>query len=232
MTRVDVAGVQVTIDDAEILRGCDLIVEPHEVVALVGPNGSGKSSIMRALEAWIRQFDGVSGFESADVRIGAERFDLQLTNAVDGESFLWGARSYNAHTFGVQERLTTPERSTHGEERFNALARAIGATRKAVARPRVEPIDDPKRIDFDPFPWHSMGVWILTQMKRWGYIKGDIDYKAIAEQVYLTGDCGKIMKDLGMDVPTETYKSYTIMGKVFDPEKAEEYAKSFPIGRA
>jgi nitrate/nitrite transport system substrate-binding protein len=37
----------------------------------------------------------------------------------------------------------------------------------------------PDRIDFDPFPWHSMGVWILTQMKRWGYIEGDIDYKAV-----------------------------------------------------
>ena len=47
----------------------------------------------------------------------------------------------------------------------------------------------PDRIDFDPFPWHSMGVWILTQMKRWGYVKGDIDYKRIAEQVYLTADC-------------------------------------------
>ena len=26
----------------------------------------------------------------------------------------------------------------------------------------------PNRIDFDPFPWHSMAVWMLTQMKRWG----------------------------------------------------------------
>ena len=76
------------------------------------------------------------------------------------------------------------------------------------------------------------GVWILTQMKRWGYIKGDIDYKAIAEQVYLTADCGKIMKQLGMPVPDKTYESYTIMGKVFDPDKADEYAKSFAIGRA
>lgn len=92
--------------------------------------------------------------------------------------------------------------------------------------------DVPDRIDFDPFPWHSMGVWILTQMKRWGYIKGDIDYKAIAEQVYLTADCGKIMKDLGMPVPETTYKSYTIMGKVFDPNQAEAYTKSFSIGRA
>ncbi|KUO60737.1 MAG: nitrate ABC transporter substrate-binding protein [Alphaproteobacteria bacterium BRH_c36] len=90
----------------------------------------------------------------------------------------------------------------------------------------------PDRIDFDPFPWHSMGVWILTQMKRWGYVEGDIDYKGIAEKVYLTGDCAKVMKDLGMPVPDKTYESYTIMGKVFDPDKAEEYAKSFAIGRA
>ena len=33
-------------------------------------------------------------------------------------------------------------------------------------------LDVPDRIDFDPFPWHSMGVWILTQMKRWGVHQG------------------------------------------------------------
>src|SRR5215813_7437574 len=38
----------------------------------------------------------------------------------------------------------------------------------------------PDRIDFDPFPWQSMAIWILTQMKRWGYIKGGVDYKKIA----------------------------------------------------
>lgn len=91
--------------------------------------------------------------------------------------------------------------------------------------------DVPDRIDFDPFPWHSMGVWILTQMKRWGYIEGDVDYKGIAEQVYLTADCGKLMKDLGMKVPETTYRSYTIMGKTFDPAKPEEYVASFPIKR-
>jgi nitrate/nitrite transport system substrate-binding protein len=66
----------------------------------------------------------------------------------------------------------------------------------------------PDRIDFDPFPWHSMGVWILTQMKRWGYIEGDIDYKGVAEQVYLAADARKIMTDLGYDAPDETYKSH------------------------
>ena len=43
---------------------------------------------------------------------------------------------------------------------------------------------DPNRIDFDPFPWESFAVWILTQMKRWGQIKGDVDYQAVAKQVY------------------------------------------------
>ncbi len=92
--------------------------------------------------------------------------------------------------------------------------------------------DVPDRIDFDPFPWHSMGVWILTQMKRWGYIDGDVDYKAIAEQVYLASDCRKIMEDLGYEAPTETYSTHTIMDKVFDPADPEGYLSSFAIGRA
>lgn len=89
----------------------------------------------------------------------------------------------------------------------------------------------PDRIDFDPFPWHSMGVWILTQMKRWGYIKGDIDYKKVAEEVYLAADAGKMMKELGYEAPTKTYENYTIMGKVFDYTKPEEYVQSFAIKR-
>ncbi|NNJ90124.1 MAG: ABC transporter substrate-binding protein [Gammaproteobacteria bacterium] len=89
----------------------------------------------------------------------------------------------------------------------------------------------PDRIDFDPFPWHSMGVWILTQMKRWGYVKGDVDYKKIAEQVYVASDAAKVMKDLGYTPPSKTYENYTIMGKEFDYTKPEEYVKSFAIRR-
>jgi len=91
--------------------------------------------------------------------------------------------------------------------------------------------DVPDRIDFDPFPWHSMAVWILTQMKRWGYVEGDIDYTKIAEEVYLASDASKMMNDLGYDAPTETYENYTIMGKEFDYSKPEEYIASFDIKR-
>ena len=89
----------------------------------------------------------------------------------------------------------------------------------------------PDRIDFDPFPWHSMAVWILTQMKRWGYISGDINYNKIAEEVYLASDAAAKMKELGYTPPSKTYENYTIMGKKFDYTKPEEYVNSFAIKR-
>ena len=89
----------------------------------------------------------------------------------------------------------------------------------------------PDRIDFDPFPWHSMAVWILSQMKRWGYIKGDVNYKQVAEQVYLAADAQKVMGEMGIPAPTSTYAKYTIMGKEFDPEQPEAYIDSFAIKR-
>ena len=72
----------------------------------------------------------------------------------------------------------------------------------------------PDRIDFDPFPWQSFAVWILTQMKRWGQIKGDVDYASIANQVFLATDTSKLMKEAGLTPPAETSKSFSVLGKV------------------
>ena len=91
---------------------------------------------------------------------------------------------------------------------------------------------DPKRIDFDPFPYESFAVWILTQMKRWGQIKGDVDYKGVAKQVYLATDAARLMKDAGLTPPSSTSKTFSVMGKPFDPDKPDEYIKSFAIKRA
>ncbi|MCU0775058.1 MAG: ABC transporter substrate-binding protein, partial [Ideonella sp.] len=91
----------------------------------------------------------------------------------------------------------------------------------------------PQRADFDPIPWQSMAVWMLTQMKRWGYIKGDVNYKQIAEQVFLLTDARRHMAALGQRAPGGSgYPKFTIMGKVFDPERAAAYADSFAIRRA
>src|SRR6187431_678567 len=56
-------------------------------------------------------------------------------------------------------------------------------------------VNQPNRVDFDPFPWQSFAIWIMTQMKRWGQIKGDIDYAGIASQVYLATDATRLMKE-------------------------------------
>ena len=90
----------------------------------------------------------------------------------------------------------------------------------------------PDRADFDPIPWQSMAVWMLTQMKRWGYVKGEVNYKQIAEKVFLLTDAKKQMKALDMKVPDGAYPKFTVMGKVFDPEKADAYVNSFAIKRA
>lgn len=94
--------------------------------------------------------------------------------------------------------------------------------------------NEPDRADFDALPWYSMATWMLTQMKRWGYIKGDVNYKALAEQVFLLTDARKQMAGLNMPVPAAAangYKSFTIMGKTFDPAKPQAYLNSFAIKR-
>jgi nitrate/nitrite transport system substrate-binding protein len=90
----------------------------------------------------------------------------------------------------------------------------------------------PDRAGFDPFPWHSMAVWILTQMKRWGYVKGDVSYKAIAEQVFLVTDAKKHMAELDMKAPAASYARFKVMGREFDPAQPEGYLAGFAIKRA
>ena len=89
----------------------------------------------------------------------------------------------------------------------------------------------PDRANFDPIPWQSMAVWMLTQMKRWGYIKGDVNYKQIAEKVFLLTEAKKQMALVGFKPPEGAYKKFKVMGKEFDPAKPDEYVKSFAISK-
>ena len=92
--------------------------------------------------------------------------------------------------------------------------------------------NDPTRADFDPIPWYSMAVWMLTQMKRWAYLKGDVAYRDIAEQVFLLTDARKRMKELDQKAPDNGYRSFRIMGRDFDPTRPQAYVDSFAIKRS
>jgi nitrate/nitrite transport system substrate-binding protein len=57
-----------------------------------------------------------------------------------------------------------------------------------------------------------------------------VNYKQIAEKVFMITDARKHMKDLGQPFAAgSTYTKHTIMGKAFDAAKPEEYLKSFAI---
>jgi nitrate/nitrite transport system substrate-binding protein len=93
----------------------------------------------------------------------------------------------------------------------------------------------PDRIDFDPFPYQSMAIWILTQMKRWGYVKTDVNYRKVAEEVFLATACRDAMRAVGAKAPDANSIKHTFaLGKtkLFDPDKPDDYLKSFPIRRA
>ena len=90
----------------------------------------------------------------------------------------------------------------------------------------------PDRIDFDPFPWQSFAIWILTQMKRWGQLKGDVDYARVAREVFLATDATALMKEAGLTPPANVSKGFSVMKKPFDPAKPEAYVQSFAIRRA
>jgi nitrate/nitrite transport system substrate-binding protein len=91
---------------------------------------------------------------------------------------------------------------------------------------------EPNRIDFDPFPYQSFAIWILTQMKRWGQLKGDVDYAKIAREVFLATDAGRLMKEAGLKPPQAPNKKFAVMGREFDPAKPDAYLASFAIKRA
>ena len=89
----------------------------------------------------------------------------------------------------------------------------------------------PNRIDFHPFPYHSMAVWMLTQMKRWGFVKGDISYKDLAEEVFRAEAARELFKELGLEVPASTYARHVIMDKPFNADQAASYLDGFAIKR-
>ena len=53
-----IEGVRKHFGDREVLRGVDLEVDAHEVVALIGASGSGKSTLLKTVNLLERVDDG------------------------------------------------------------------------------------------------------------------------------------------------------------------------------
>ncbi len=80
------------------------------------------------------------------------------------------------------------------------------------------------------FPYLSDGMWFLTQHKRWGLLKNDVDYLAVAKQINqidLYKDAAAMAK---VNVPKDAMRtSKLIDGVVWDGKDPKAYAASFKI---
>ena len=95
--------------------------------------------------------------------------------------------------------------------------------------------DDPNHMKFYndghvTFPYLSDGMWFLTQQRRWGLLKDDVDYLAVARQINqidLYKDAASLAK---ASVPKDPMRSSKLIdGVVWDGKNPKLYAGSFKI---
>lgn len=80
------------------------------------------------------------------------------------------------------------------------------------------------------YPYLSDGMWFMTQFRRWGLIKSDPDYVAVAEKVNRSKLYAEAAGALGIAVPKDALRSSKLMdGVVWDGKDPKAYAASFKI---
>jgi nitrate/nitrite transport system substrate-binding protein len=80
------------------------------------------------------------------------------------------------------------------------------------------------------FPYLSDGMWFLTQHKRWGLLKSDPDYLAVATKVNQIKLYSEAAAMAGVPVPKSNMRSSKLIdGVVWDGKNPAAYAAGFKI---
>jgi ABC-type polar amino acid transport system ATPase subunit len=107
-------------DGVPVLRGIDLDIHQHRVVALIGASGSGKSTLLRSINLLERIDDGqifLKGEDITDPRVSVDK-----TRARIGVVF----QQFNLFPhLTVLDNVTLASRKVHGVPREQAEAKAI-----------------------------------------------------------------------------------------------------------
>ncbi len=160
---LNVANIEVSYGDYQVVWGVSLHVVTGEVVSLLGPNGSGKSTIFNTISGLLKPKSGVIEFEG-------ERIDRQPSHYIVGRGLahilerrrvfpyltvkqnLWlggyhrEARAYREDTlqqvYALFPRLYERENQlahslSGGEQQMLALGRGL------MSRPRLLMVDEP-----------------------------------------------------------------------------------------
>jgi nitrate/nitrite transport system substrate-binding protein len=95
--------------------------------------------------------------------------------------------------------------------------------------------DDPHSMKFYhdgqvSFPYLSDGMWFMTQHRRWGLLKSDPDYLAIAKQVNRIDVYRQAAAAAKAPLPKSDMRVAKLMdGVVWDGRDPQKYASSFKL---
>jgi nitrate/nitrite transport system substrate-binding protein len=80
------------------------------------------------------------------------------------------------------------------------------------------------------FPYLSDGMWFLTQHRRWGLLKGDVDYLGVAKQVNQIELYKQAATLAKAPVGKELMRTSKLVdGVVWDGRQPAQYAAGFKI---
>ena len=121
MTLLTIRDLHARVEEKEILKGIDLVVEPGQVHAIMGPNGSGKSTLAQVL----------AGREDYEVTAGSVLFDgkdlLEMDPELRAREGLFMAFQYPVEIPGVSNTYF--------------LKAALNAIRKHRGETQIDAID-------------------------------------------------------------------------------------------
>jgi len=80
------------------------------------------------------------------------------------------------------------------------------------------------------FPYLSDGMWFLTQHKRWGLLKDDPDYLAVAKKVNRIDLYKQAAAAAGVSLPKSEMRSHKLIdGVLWDAKDPKKYANGFKV---
>ena len=124
MTAVRLENVYKQYGDHLVLKGVDLEVEPHQVVALIGSSGSGKSTLLRCVNLLEQVDDGQIWLGDTDITA----VDIKPDQVRRRVGMVFQSFNLFPHMTAL-DNVTLAARKVHGMRKSKADEKATGAAR-------------------------------------------------------------------------------------------------------